>query len=108
MGAQGLAIDQIATARERAYLNSTNVPLLIGISISLMYLKQKFTSCLYFSSPNHPMKLALVNGSPKRNAVSPFSEKQKSKSEVTGMAGVPSCSCCLMRLEPPTKPIAHL
>ena len=49
---------------ERAYLNSTKVPLFTGHSISLIYLKQKFTSFLYFSSPNHPMKVVLANRSP--------------------------------------------
>ncbi len=39
---------------------------------------------------------------PRRNAVRPFSEKQKSNMVVTGTVGVPSCSCCLARLEPPT------
>ena len=90
------------------YLNSTKVPVFTGHSMSAMYLKQKLTNCLYFSWPNHPMKLWLVNGSPNLNAVKPFSAKQKSKSPMTGITGVPSCSCCLTRSEPPTKPIAHL
>ena len=37
----------------------------------------------------------------------PFSAKQKSKRLLTGMEGVLSCSCCLRRSEPPTKPIRH-
>jgi hypothetical protein len=41
-------------------------------------------------------------GSPSRNALRPFSGKQKSNMEVTGSEGVPSCSCCLLRSEPPT------
>lgn len=51
---------------ERAYLNSTKVPLFTGHSISLIYLKQKFTSFLYFSSPSHPMNVVLANRSPSR------------------------------------------
>lgn len=64
-------------------------------------------NCLYLSSPIHAMKLWLARTSPMRMAVSPFSAKQKSNSEVTS-TGPPSCSCCLTRLEPPTKPMAHL
>ena len=100
--------DRSEGAQDRAYLNSTKVPRLTGHSISLIYLKQKLTSFLYFSSPSHPMNVVLANLSPNRYAVSPFSEKQKSKRVVTGREGVPSCSCCLMRSEPPTKPMAHL
>ena len=39
--------------------------------------------------------------------MSPFSAKQKSNIEVTGMSDVPSCSCCLARSDPPTNPIAQ-
>lgn len=52
------------------------------------------------------MKLCDASGTPILNAVSPFSAKQKSKSDVTGMEAVPICSCCLARSEPPTKPMA--
>ena len=54
------------------------------------------------------MKEVEASGTPIRYAVSPFSEKQKSKRVVTGTlpAGTPSCSCCLLRSEPPTNPIA--
>ncbi len=37
----------------------------------------------------------------------PFSAKQKSKREVTETEEEPSCSCCLARSDPPTKPMAH-
>ena len=62
----------------------------------------KFTSFWYFSSPIHSMKLVLARGLPRRKAIKPFSGKQKSKREVTSVAPVPSCSCCLARLDPPT------
>jgi len=90
------------------YRNSTKVPVLTGISMSAMYLKQKLTNCLYFSCPNQPMKLVLAICFPSLYAVKPFSAKQKSNRPVTGIEGVPSCSCCLTRSEPPTKPMAHL
>ena len=54
------------------------------------------------------MKLFVVSGWPSRYAVNPFSEKQKSNRVMMFRFGVPSCSCCLARSEPPTKPMAHL
>ena len=90
------------------YLNSTKVPLLTGHSTSARYRRTKFTNSLYLFSPNQPTKLWPANCSPSRYAVSPFSAKEKSNKAVTGSWGVPSCSCCLAKSEPPTKPIAHL
>lgn len=53
------------------------------------------------------MKECVAKGSPSLNAVRPFSEKQKSKRVVTlALAGAPICSCCFIRSDPPTKPIA--
>src|SRR5688500_9445057 len=74
-------------------------------SVELTY---HFTSLLYFSCPIHPMKLWLACCSPMRYAVRPFSAKQKSKRDVTSTSAVASCSCCLARFEPPTKPMATL
>lgn len=65
-------------------------------------LKMYLANFWYFSSPSHWMNEFEGRRSPRRYAVRPFSEKQKSKSAVTGKEGVPSCSCCLLKSEPPT------
>ena len=103
-----LVVSDHPLLHSQTHLNSTNVPLLIGMSSPAMYIRHQLTNFLYLSSPSHLMKLFDSSGSPSRNAVSPFSEKQKSKRDVTFMLDVPSCSCCFARSEPPTKPIAHL
>lgn len=67
-----------------------------------IYRRMNFASIWYFSSPRYCRKDVEASGLPRRKAVRPFSAKAKSKRLVTATSGVPSCSCCLMRSEPPT------
>lgn len=84
------------------FLNSMKVPRFFGRVKLDIYPRTKLTSFWYFSSPSHWMKLLLAIGLPSLKAVRPFSAKQKSNRDVTFVAGVASCSCCLTRSEPPT------
>lgn len=55
-------------------VNIENKYLLIGISRSAIYFKQKLINLLSFGSPNSSLIDLLANNSPFLNAYSPFSE----------------------------------